>query len=611
LLLLSLAWLLLLPGKWLLASRMGLFGDEAFYWQESRHLALAYSDVPGLTAWLIRLGTDLFGSNYFAVRSLFLLLGTLLPLLVYSLAREFHSRSAALVAAAVATALPLVALAGVLAIPDVPLNLLTLLLAIGVVRALKTDAIRWWLLAGLATALGFACHYRFVVPAMAALLAVLATEDGRRSLKAPGPWIALVLAGLGLLPIILFNLDAAGAGFQFQLSDRHPWSFQALALTQPLQQAVVSTPLIYLLLLAAGIHLLTSRKARPGRWQVIAWMGVLPPVFYFLAGLWADQTRTTMHWPVAGYLVLCVAAPNALARLATTWQQSQLWYRSVCLAGFGIGVLLSMTLIVHLMSFVDDSDRQVRVSRLFPDNILGWPEVARQTDRILAESRQPLTLVADNFMLAAELAFERGSGDVISLDHPLNAHHGRAAQLAMWQLDEAALPTAAPLLVVMEETALGLAQQPAWARRLCSLGSVYWLGESVLYGGRKRFVYLRIEPGSGRCELPSFAYLDEPAGESRISGTVSIKGWAFRDSLGLTGVEILLNGQRVLAADYGLDRPEVEEFFAGSDDPNHPLVGFSAELDLSHLTGPQQLAVRSLGEQGFARTHQPIEVLVD
>ena len=51
------AWAAVAAIKLLVAVRLPLFVDEAFYWQEGRHLALAYSDLPGLTAWLARLGT--------------------------------------------------------------------------------------------------------------------------------------------------------------------------------------------------------------------------------------------------------------------------------------------------------------------------------------------------------------------------------------------------------------------------------------------------------------------------------------------------------------------------------------------------------------------------
>ena len=52
-------WLALLVLKLALAARLPLFVDEAFYWQEGRHLAWAYSDLPGLAAWLARIGDAL------------------------------------------------------------------------------------------------------------------------------------------------------------------------------------------------------------------------------------------------------------------------------------------------------------------------------------------------------------------------------------------------------------------------------------------------------------------------------------------------------------------------------------------------------------------------
>jgi len=46
------AWTVLLVIKLALAATLAPFGDEAWYWQESRHLALGYSDLPPATAWL-------------------------------------------------------------------------------------------------------------------------------------------------------------------------------------------------------------------------------------------------------------------------------------------------------------------------------------------------------------------------------------------------------------------------------------------------------------------------------------------------------------------------------------------------------------------------------
>ena len=70
-------WLALLLVKLLLAARLPLFVDEAFYWQEGQHLAWAYSDLPGLTAWLARVGDSLAPGHVLALRLPFLLMGAI------------------------------------------------------------------------------------------------------------------------------------------------------------------------------------------------------------------------------------------------------------------------------------------------------------------------------------------------------------------------------------------------------------------------------------------------------------------------------------------------------------------------------------------------------
>src|SRR5688572_10035481 len=58
-------WAGVLLLKLMVAARLPLFVDEAFYWQEGQHLAAAYSDLPGMTAWLTRLGVELGGEHPF------------------------------------------------------------------------------------------------------------------------------------------------------------------------------------------------------------------------------------------------------------------------------------------------------------------------------------------------------------------------------------------------------------------------------------------------------------------------------------------------------------------------------------------------------------------
>ena len=98
--------LLVLGLKLLLAWSLDLYSDEIFYWQASTRPALAYSDLPFMSALLAGLGTALLGNSAFGVRTLFLLMGTSIPLLVYWLARPLLPRQLALEAGAPDAGIP-------------------------------------------------------------------------------------------------------------------------------------------------------------------------------------------------------------------------------------------------------------------------------------------------------------------------------------------------------------------------------------------------------------------------------------------------------------------------------------------------------------------------
>src|SRR3970282_2572265 len=102
--------------KVLVAARLPLFVDEAFYWQEGQHLAAAYSDLPALTAWLTRIGVELGGNHPLALRAPFLLIAAMVPLLVVRIAAREFGASRGWVAGSFALLLPLAGKLGVVAL---------------------------------------------------------------------------------------------------------------------------------------------------------------------------------------------------------------------------------------------------------------------------------------------------------------------------------------------------------------------------------------------------------------------------------------------------------------------------------------------------------------
>ncbi|MDC8015349.1 ArnT family glycosyltransferase [Tahibacter soli] len=489
-------WAASLAIKVWIAATLAPFGDEAFYWQESRALAWSYTDLPPLTAWLIRFGEAVCGHGEFGMRSAFLALGAAIPVLVYRLgARTFGERAGALAGIAWML-LPLGATLGALALPDVPLTFATVLALGALVRALGRDGIGRdrpadWLVLGVALALAWLSHYRAAMLLPAGLAVLAASAFGRPAWRRPGLWLALALGVVGLVPLVVFNARHHWSGATFQLVDRHPWRFQPDALVQPLEQAIVSTPLLYALMLYA-LWRCWRRRGEAAHWAVFAWTGIVLVGGYFAFGLFADDVRFRVHWPLPGYVPALVALPVVLdlRRRGNRY----LFAAALALAAVGSAVALGYLAAAAQPSLAG----KLADVKAFPENFVGWREAAARTrvhlDALRAEHGDA-ALVADNFLLAAELDFRYDGGETVyALDHKLNTKHGRAPQLALWRRDEAALADAPgrAVLLVVEESAGRERDKPAWLASLCRrVAGLTPVERLTMYGGRKVFAWYR------------------------------------------------------------------------------------------------------------------------
>src|SRR6478672_1973678 len=177
-------WLAILALRLVLASRLPLFVDEAFYWQEGRHLAWAYSDLPGMTAWLARLG-DALGQGTLALRLPFLAIAAVVPWVVARMtAREFGAK-AGWQAGSLALLLPLAGTAGLLALPDVPLLLATALCIDAALRLLRGVTLPAAAELAIGLVIGGLTHYRFAAVIAVGFVALLVLADGRKALREP------------------------------------------------------------------------------------------------------------------------------------------------------------------------------------------------------------------------------------------------------------------------------------------------------------------------------------------------------------------------------------------------------------------------------------------
>lgn len=598
-------WISVTAIKILIAARLPLFVDEAFYWQEGQHLAAAYSDLPGLTAWLTRLGTEIGGQHALALRAPFLLIAALLPWLVAHIGARWFGEETGWRAASLTVLMPLSGSLGILALPDVPMALASILCLDAGARLLReVDATSAAELA-LGLALGALSHYRFVGVIGVGLLALLLLPQGRMVLRDPRVWVALALGVAAWAPLVAWNLENADAGLRFQLVDRHPWSFQASGAWFVLVQALLVTPLLFLALLQMCVRAFRSAPDLSVQWRYFALLGAISTFGFFALGFFSDVDRVSFHWPLPGYFPLLIAVPLLLRGWPRGWRIATWW-----LAGTGLATVLAYYLILSIPT----ARAHLAAEKFYPANFAGWDELETAVREELAQLPAGTTLLADNFKSGAELGFALGNPRIAVLDHPLNLKHGRAPQLRLWGLQNDGARDR-PVLLVVGTSDVQYKSLLQHYHALCrTLGPLPRPRVVNVDHGQQRFLLFALPAAkpAGPCTAPAFAWLDTPQEKARVDGVFEIGGWAFKDGVGLQRVEVLVDGKVVAQARYGLPSPGTAAYWKISTDPNHPDVGFSAQVDATSLRpGTRWIGLRLHGADGSVEDWVEQPVLVE
>ena len=197
-----------------------LLPEEAYYWNYSRHLDIGYLDHPPMVAWLIRLGTAVFGQTQFGVRLGALCCSVFTSIFTYRLTRNLYGERSALAALVLSQVLPFFFLTGLLMTPDAPLtaawaaSLYYLELAV-----VEGRSSAWWRV-GFWLGIGFISKYTIGLLVPAAFLFMLWDRKSRQWFLRWQPYAAALLALAIFSPVIVWNARHDWASFAFQTSRR-------------------------------------------------------------------------------------------------------------------------------------------------------------------------------------------------------------------------------------------------------------------------------------------------------------------------------------------------------------------------------------------------------
>ena len=323
-----------------------LAGDEAQYWDWSRHLALGYYSKPPLIAYVIRIFTSAGGNSEWAIRSGAVLFSSGTVALIYALTlRIAKSERAAMLATLVALAAPFTWAGSVIMTID-PLLVFFWALAMYAFHRAVNGENRFWWLTGAALGLGLLAKYTMVLLVVAFVLYLLLAD--RKWLRTRWPYAAAAVA-LALQSGVLYwnwrhdwisfrHTAAIGAGDPLTFGARIASAAEYLG-----GQLGAASPILFVLLIWAIWR--CARRFRENRDAAFLFLSFISLFgFYALA---AFSRSTHVNWPVAAY----TAAAPALGWMWHAGQRSraaQRWLTAGLVLGASLGLAARATDLLYL-----------------------------------------------------------------------------------------------------------------------------------------------------------------------------------------------------------------------------------------------------------------------
>jgi dolichol-phosphate mannosyltransferase len=380
--------------------QLELLPEDSYYWNYSQHLDLGYLDHPPMVAWLIWLGTHVFGGSEFGVRIGALCCAGVAAFFSYRLTRNLFGEDSALVALVLLQVMPFFFLAGLLMTPDAPLTAAWSAALYFLERALLGGQARAWLFAGIAIGLGLISKYTIGMLVPVAFAFVLLDPPSRQWLFRWQPYVALVIAGLIFSPVILWNAQHEWASFAFQtsrrLAERPRFSLHRLLLSA----LVLLTPTGLLTLCAAPF----SRRPESRRWLFLQ-LAVLVPLSVFV--VFSVRHDVKVDWTGALWLG---AVPALAASIVEFGKPGVQGFRAWLHSAWGPTAVIMILLLGTGLHYLALGLPGVGYSNHLELVPVGWRDLGRQVqakaDELRKETgREPVIVGMDRYELASQLTF--------------------------------------------------------------------------------------------------------------------------------------------------------------------------------------------------------------
>jgi dolichol-phosphate mannosyltransferase len=389
------------------AGTVELLPEEAYYWNYSRHLDIGYLDHPPMVAWLIKLGTSVFGQSQFGVRIGAIGCGILASFFIYRTTRNLFGDASALAALVLTQILPFFFLSGFLMTPDAPLTAAWAASLYFLERVLIGGRARSWWGAGLSLGIGFVSKYTIGLLVPVTLVFMIWDHESRRWWRRWEPYAAALLALAIFSPVIIWNAQHGWASFEFQTLRRlaetprfalHKLIASALVLITPTGVLAVTAALCSRKPLDTGADGAASRR------KLLLGVATILPLTVF--AIFSLRHEVKLDWTGAPWVGALPVMAVGIAAAAAPVRGLLAWIR----AAWGptlVTLLLFYGAGLHYLALGLPGLGYGRQIELIP---VGWRSFSRQITQTAADfrvqtGRDPLIVGMDRYVIASELAF--------------------------------------------------------------------------------------------------------------------------------------------------------------------------------------------------------------
>jgi dolichol-phosphate mannosyltransferase len=433
------------------AGSVEMMPEETYYWNYSQHLDFGYLDHPPMVAWLIRIGTAIFGQSEFGVRTGALCCGAVTSIFIYKLAHNLFGRPAALAALLLAQALPFFFLSGFLMTPDAALAAAWAASLYFLERALLGGQSRAWWFLGLCLGVGLISKYSIALLGLVAMAFMIWDRPSRRWWRRPEPYAAACIAFLIFLPVIVWNARHDWVSFAFQTSRRLAEQPQ-FALHKLIGSIIV---LITPTGLLAAAHVLLSRSQRDSqsvRQRRLFALSLLIPLSVFTA--FSLRHEVKLDWTGPSWAAVLPAMGFAMTRREDLSARFATWIR----AAWTPTILAFILIYAAGLQYLVFGLPAVGYGKHIEAVPIGWRALSAHIVEIAARHREEagddvLLVGMDRYAIASELAFYGGTRKGAGLETtnsylfggmglmygqwmPLKAQAGRNLLLVAWTAGE-------------------------------------------------------------------------------------------------------------------------------------------------------------------------------